>query len=460
MLLSDGFFPVQEYIYSAANPNISVQVPAKLTTLSSVPVPFPPPLSLVDKALPDTPGSIVPTPTELYQASSPLKSERPTVVRRERGKKGPKRRSPLSPLKVTDGKANSSAVGTRLPPSGLGEELSPSRLSAIPEGSTVSTENTPPASASGVSTPVTTKIHLRGGSVITLSPPELTAWKRTYYLPGPIKLPKPTILPRKGSTASMEAFQEVVDLVYQEALNMPRRRSDDQVVDDICGFFDEFEFQEMGFGEGVLGVLGEVEEVGMGDIVEEEVEEGDVEMERFATPPLRKESEGVVVMDPTPVEKVIAKEVVEHTILLPPVETEETLRARGIARLSQGAPPSPTTSSRRVSATSRKDSTVLPLLPVPETTMLDLPPLPSTPAMKSREDVKMKDRPTPSTSSGNVDQGFDWDDDVEELDALSAWVAPAALPRKYGMQRNLSTRESKNPVKRMRRLVATASAIL
>lgn len=440
MLLNDGFFPVQEYIYSHKNPNISV----------SVPVSFPPPLSLLDKELPDTPGSIVPTPTELYQVP-PVKVKRPVVQR----KKGvARRRSPLAQLSVTDPKSNSA----RVPPVGLTveTELSPSRLSAIPEGSSVVSENTPPGSASGMSTPLATKIHLRGGSVITLQPPELTAWKQTCYLQGPIKLPKPTILPRKGSTASMDAFQEVVDQVYQEALNIPRRRSDDQIVDDICEFFDDFCFDEVNFDGDVLVV-----EEGKVDEMEEIREEMSAEIERFATPPNE--------MEATPVEKVIARDVVEHTILLPPVETEETLRARGIARLSQGAPPSPTTSSSRASFASRKDSTVLPLFAVPEKGMLDVPPTPALPidmTSKSREDLRAKDRPTPlaikelPTPAAGADQGFDWDDDVEELDALSSWVAPAALPKKYGMQRNISTRESKNPMKRMRRLVATASAIL
>ncbi|MBE7158278.1 MAG: hypothetical protein INR62_07560, partial [Rhodospirillales bacterium] len=169
MLLKDGFFPVQEYIYSHKNPNISV----------SVPVSFPPPLSLLDTELPDTPGSIVPTPTELYQVP-PTKVKR-QVVQRKRG--APKRRSPLAQLSVTDPKSNSS----RAPPAGLTveTEFSPSRLSAIPEGSSVVSENTPPGSASGMSTPLATKIHLRGGSVITLQPPELTAWKQTFYLQGP-----------------------------------------------------------------------------------------------------------------------------------------------------------------------------------------------------------------------------------------------------------------------------------
>lgn len=432
MLLNDGFFPVQEYIYNHKNPNISVRVP------------FPPPLNLLHKDLPDTPSSIVPTPTELYQFS-PDRPTRPPIRQRKSGSK-PKRRSPLAPISVTDAKNNS----THLPPGGFDQEVSPSRLSAIPEGSSVS-ENTPPGSVSGVSTPLATKIHLRGGSVITLSPPELTAWKQTYYLQGPIKLPKPTILPRKGSTASMEAFQDVVDQVYQEALCIPRRRSDDKVVDDICEFFDDFCFEELGFGDGVLGVL----DVKMGDIAEE-MEEMGAETERFATPPNE--------MVATPVEKVIAKDIVEHTITLPPIETEALLRARGIARLSAGAPPSPTSSSRRASTSSRKDSAALStsdrkdpaaLGPFPgsQSNMLEVPGGTALPILsKSREDVRMQDRSTPRSP---VDQGMDWDDGVEELDRDSVWVAPAAVPKKQK-----GAKETKNPMKRMRRFVATASAIL
>ena len=234
----------------------------------------------------------------------------------------------------------------------------------------------------------------------------------------------------------MDAFQEVVDQVYQEALFIPRRRSDDQIVDDICEFFDEFSFDEVAFDGDVLGVEDEMSDA-MEDIIEE-----DGEMERFATPPPE--------MEATPVEKVIAKEVVEHTmqkpspLVLPPIETEETLRARGIARLT--GPPSPTsTSSRRASMANRKDSSVLPpLLPVPEATMLNMAPVASRKSSSiASRDVEMTDVQTPV----KADQGFDWDS-VEELDASSAWVAPAAL------------KESKNPVKRMRRFVASASAIL
>ena len=58
------------------------------------------------------------------------------------------------------------------------------------------------------------------------------------------------------------------------------------------------------------------------------------------------------------------------------------------------------------------------------------------------------------------DQGFDWDDDVEEADGDAPWIAPAAAPKNQGMARGLSTRQTRNPFTKMRRVVATASAIL
>ena len=57
-------------------------------------------------------------------------------------------------------------------------------------------------------------------------------------------------------------------------------------------------------------------------------------------------------------------------------------------------------------------------------------------------------------------QGLGQDGDVEELNGTPAWVVPAVFPRKTGLSREASPRESNNPMTRMRRVVATASAIL
>ena len=251
-------------------------------------------------------------------------------------------------------------------------------------------ENSPPRS--GTATPVAMQIQTRGGSVVTVTPPELTAWQRSIYIHGPIRLPKPVILPRKNSVASMEPFQEAIDRVYQDALFVPRRRSDDTVVDDVCEFFDDFRFDDIGSEGGLLAVE-RSGSFGPDDVMD--VDELDGSIERFTTPPGFQ-----FAGDVSPVERLVAKDVVEAsmsrplvspTVLepnvpLPPVETEETLRARGIARLSQLSTGRSSTSSR--SSSYRKDkpnlsrrtsgstspivsggkaANMLPLLPAPET---------------------------------------------------------------------------------------------
>ena len=286
-----------------------------------------------------------------------------------------------------------------------------------------------------------THIQLKGGPVLTAAAPEITAWKKSIYLHGPIKLPKSTTVPRKNLVASLEPFQHVIDQVYQEALNIPRRRSDDAVVDDVCEWIDEFGFEPVSFEGDVFGVE---------DICIEEMEaideETGLEIERFSTPPAEPLA--------SPVEKVTAKEVIVAMTNpepipkppIPPEENEETLRTKGIARLSHSAPlPSPTGpyGKKDSSTLSTHESMVLPLLPLLEEGVLE----PSS--RQESNNVEMGGQP--------IDQGFDWDDDIEEMDASSAWVAPAAFPRRHGLGRE---KDSRNPMKRMRRLVATASAIL
>ena len=413
MLLETGFFPAESLFYNKSNPDVNIRVK------------LPPPISLLNKELPDTPTSIMATPTEMYQ-NVPPRPTRPVVRNPKVGKK----RTPLAPLKTTNAKANSSSLAEGP------EDVSPSRLSAIPEHGTVS-ENSPPSS--GITTLSATQIHLRGGSVVTVSPPELTAWQKSIYVQGPIKLPKPVIVPRKNSVASLEPFQEAIEQVYQEALNIPRRRSDDAVVDDVCDFFDDFGFDEVNFEGDLL----RVDDIHVDEIYEDPFEE----MERFAMPPADEQL-------PSPVEKVVAKEIVETTMSkpspvpkppIPPIENEETLRARGIARLAHGAAHrhvGGTTASngRKDSLTlSRAEPGVLPLLPLQEESMLDAV---LEPSRADNSDVKMEDMPG--------GQGFDWDDDdVEELDGNSFWLAPGMFPRRR-----------KNPMKKVRRFVANASAVL
>ena len=389
-LLETSFFPDQAAVRDSniAPVNTAVQ--------------FPPPISCPNNDLPDTPTSIVPTPTEMYHGTPPRPS-RP-IVRKERLKA--KKRSPLAQVSTTSAKANSTS------PLARNEEISPTRLSAIPELSTTS-ENTP--LPSGATSPVATEIHLRGGSVLTLSPPELTAWKQSLYVQGPIKLPKPVVVPRKDSVASLEPFQDAIDQVYQEALNISRRRSDDAVVDEVCDFFDDFGFDEVRFER--YSLLQQA--AGLDDEGRDPDQDMASDIERFSTPPAEPTS---------PVEKVVAKEILEtmsHPALsaqphIPPVENEETLRAKGIARLSHGVHQPPAVhSGRKDSLTiSRVEPTVLPLLPLPEEGIL---------GAVVEGDTLMAD-PV-------VDRGFDVEEDVQELDKSSTWVAPAAIPRRHGMTR-------------------------
>lgn len=416
MLLETGFFPIKELTLHNKNvPNVNIHVR------------LPPPLSLVDKDLPGTPNSILPTPTELYH-SSPRAALPPLPTTR----KAPKpRRRPLGQIPSTSAKANS---GDRF------NELSPGRLSSIPELTSVSENSLP---SSGVTTPVATQIHLRGGSVVTVTPPELTAWQRHYYIQGPIKLPKPAIMPRKNSVASLEPFQEVIDQVYQSALIVPRRRSDDAIVEDVCEWFDDFGFDDVKYQGDTLMIE---------DFTVDEVEEMDeidsLDAERFSTPP----PEPIV----SPVEKVVAKGVVEMSHPnpmpkppIPPVETEETLRARGIARLSHLSGEGAARKASMASARSRSGSLGA-FTPLPEDSMMAVA-AGSLPTEESEEDVHVPNL--------MVDQGgFDWDDDVEEMDEQSAWVAPAVSRKKKDLHK--PSRDTRNPVLKMRRFMATASAIL
>ncbi|KAK0342575.1 hypothetical protein LTR59_007370 [Friedmanniomyces endolithicus] len=407
MLLDAGFFPGEDVtVYSKKNPNISIHVRLPL------------PLSLVDKDLPDTPTSITSTPTELYH-STPRRAL-PSLPKTRRPRR--QKRSPLAQIAATDTTSNSGSRSTG---------GSPDRLSSIPELANVS-ESSPPPSSSGTTTPVATMIHLRGGSIVTVTPPELTAWQKQAYIQGPIKLPTPAILPRKNSVASLEPFQEAIDRVYQHALVVPRRRSDDAVVEDICEWVDEFGFEDVSYQGDTLMIdestVDEVQELG---------EEGGHDIERFSTPPLEPVA--------SPLEKAVAKEVVAMSkldpaprLIMPPVENEETLRARGIARLTQHS---------TASSSVRKESLTL-ARQEPEHSMLATSTAAST--------LPEAERKGSSTRNPLVDQGgFDWDDDVEEMDGQPAWDAR----KKHGLHRGVA-RETRNPVVKMRRFMATASAVL
>ncbi|KAI7575081.1 hypothetical protein D0869_03935 [Hortaea werneckii] len=415
MLLDAGFFPEKRLTTD------------KLDTSKILHVDLPPRLAPIDKELPDTPDSILPTPTELYQTTA----RRPLPVTQRN--KVAKRRSPLAHLSKTSARANS-----------VDNNISPSRLSAIPElaGTRDSSDSTP--LSSGTTTPVATKIHLRNGSIVTVQPPESTAWERHSYIQGPIKLPKPIILPRNNSIASLDAFQEAIEQVYQEALTIPRRRSDDAVEEGICEWFDDFGFESVEFAGDILVVedlaLDDIHELG-----ETHHDADNTSADHFVMAP---QEQGA-----SPIEKVVAKEVLElakpaaipEAPIIPPVETEGTLRAKGIARLSQQA--------RKESMTLAKSETVYGITaPAPEQSML------SKAAMSAVDDVPEEDEG--DGVGWMVDQSGWSDSDPDELDEQPAWIAPAIQNNQGMLNRGLSKKETRNPVRKMRRLMATASAIL
>ena len=389
MLIKAGFSPVKDH-----HGNIVIRT-----------TDLPPPHDFDSKELPATPGSMTSTPTELYHTRA--SQSKPVIRNRELGAAV---RSPLSQITQTSAGANSSssmrAIVNHIPSAGL---------------SALDTENSPPVS--GVTTPTATQIYLPGGSVLTVTPPEMTPWIGRIYLQGPIKLPKPTIVPRKNSVASLEPFQEAVDALYQDSLSVTRRRSDDAVVDDICEWFDDFGFAEANFA----GDQRVFEDILVDDIRESDEDEF-AEVERYSTPP----PEPVA----SPAEVVAAKEMVDAMarLVIPPVDTEETLRARGIARLSQFS----TGSRRSVDLSSnRKESTTLPkdsisqFTPVPETNTLQSP-VEGLPAIGDA-DLHMTD--------SAPDQVPEWDDSVQEMASEPAWVAPALAHNKLsrGLRRFVSS---------------------
>lgn len=426
MLLDSGFFPVEELIYSGES------TPSKLRTSQMYRINLPPRLSFFGGDLPNSPFSLQPTPTEMYRYS--LSSPRRSKTARNR-RSSMTERSPLSPM----------STNVRSPGAGYFDQhtsqTSPNgQLTAIPENGADADENV--ISPSTVIAPVATEIHLRGGSVITVTPPELTAWKPAIYIPGPIMLLKPAIVPRKNSVASLEPFQDMVDQLYQHALPVPRRRSDDAVVDDIVDFFDDFGFDLVRFDGDVLKPFAI-------DMTEET--DVDFEPERFTTPPSEPAGPSLKPW-------------------IPPVENEETLRAKGIARLSRMSAES---SGSKNDAPSRKESVTigrpedpaqLPLLPAPEVGILGPIYSPtlvaSTRSSSARDTASIFSAKTGTASTG--DQGFDWDDDLEEISASSSWTAPALAPKRPGFSKGLiePAKKSRNPISRIRKLAATASTVL
>jgi hypothetical protein len=280
MLLDSGFFPVQEFIYekNGTPPSSAARSPSKRNQLA---------LNILVKNLPkDRPSSILNTPTNFYQQGHT--SLRRSVRSSNRRSLGPRRRiltaasvsssqgspvmvthktvtaplhsptSPTTPLTPTKALAALTA-GMLLPPSpDLEDSLksgqpSPGILEVIPEdnGTTTIHSTTSPISHNSVrfipeapALPDATgsEIHLNSGTVLMVKTPESTAWRRSVYIQGPIKLPTPAVVPRKGSIATLDPFQDVLSNTP-----IPRRKSEDTCLDDICDWYDTWNHVSVSF---------------------------------------------------------------------------------------------------------------------------------------------------------------------------------------------------------------------
>ncbi|KAH0371939.1 hypothetical protein KCU65_g1605, partial [Aureobasidium melanogenum] len=362
MLLESGFFPVQEFIYekNETPPSTTTRSPSKRNQLA---------LNILVKDLPaDRPSSILNTPTNFYQQGHSSLRRRSTRNNHRRSL-GTRRRiltaasvsssqisptmvtsrtviapplsptSPASPLTPTKALAVLTGSSESSPKSG---QPSPGILEVIPEDGAVAAaiENTS-SPASNISTRTIpeapalpdaagSEIHLSSGTVLMVKTPESTAWRRSIYIQGPIKLPTPAVVPRKGSIATLDPFQDVLINV-----SIPRRKSEDTAIDDICEWYDTWNYDLVSFALDEFTI-------------------DDTELANtWAMTPLNEESEsrvdrGVRFPSPAPLDKQVAAAMLDPG----------TLR-----RDSQAIKPRPRMS--------------LPLTPLPE--------LPKTPSVPSSE---------------------------------------------------------------------------
>lgn len=253
------------------------------------------PVGLMDfkeKALPTTPMSMQPTPRELYYPAdssastspspspSPARTPPPTTSLPLRFPMPPThipKRRPLQPLSETHNLINSNTNGDAISAypltpiatdlgslsiiAGLGED-SPnarrsSRSGSRPPRAGQTSRSPAYTNTSRSSSVSTTSIRLRSGSVVTVIPPEQTAWQRTAYVAGPIRLnnfsnlannsnatlPGLPSQPRKASSvASLDAFQGAVESLPDNPATQERRASDESVLEELVEYFEDFGF--------------------------------------------------------------------------------------------------------------------------------------------------------------------------------------------------------------------------
>lgn len=448
MLLESGFFPVQEFIYEKSEiSSTTTRSPSKRNQHA---------LNILVKDLPtDRPSSIINTPTNFYQQGH-LSLRRRSTRNIHRRSLGTRRRvltaasvsssqisptmitcktvaappltptSPTTPMTPTKALAVLTGSSENSPKSG---QPSPGILEVIPEDGSVAAaiENTSsPISHNPVRTipeapalPDATgsEIHLSSGTVLMVKTPESTAWRRSVYIQGHIKLPTPAVVPRKGSIATLDPFQDVLGNVA-----VPRRKSEDAATDDICEWYDTWHHDPVSFA-----------------LDEFTLEDTDL-ANTWAMAPLNEEPESPVdrsVRFPSPAPP-LAKQVA--AAMLDP----GTLRPE-----SQAIKPRPRMS--------------VPLTPLPE--------LPKTPSVPSSEKGHSRN------SSGQTSYKSSNSDPIKRTDSRgsglsgvssveeSSWFdaeskAEADKGKRRGSVQDTEQLKAKPKMSRMRRFVQTASAIL
>lgn len=451
MLVDAGFFPVQELIYAPGD-DLQERTHIRLD------------LSDLTKALPPTPSSITGTPTEYYGLS--VSSPRQLIRNRRLGST---RRAPLFQVSEGDGAVNASSTLSAM-------DSAIARLSAIPEDG-AQQENEPLAEPVATEVPVATEIHLATGTVVTVRPPELTAWQRSIYLEGPIKLPKPALLPRKGSIASLEPFQEAVDRVYQDALIMPRRKGDNAVVDDICEWFDEFGLGCGSFDHDRFDTF-EDEDAGAALMARLEIL-SEEESKRLSLPPAEQGAEARDEVAAQTVDRVTptiggVMDITAHATT-PPAEgmIPILIQKPSPPAVEEGASaslttvPEPASPALHAREPESKDITrpVSQAVQTPFRSSVDVLPLLSPPADK--DDSRERSPSLVESISSSLGRGskssFEWD--VEETSARPSWLLTGVntskrRPTVAPVQQKKRTSRAPNPVTRMRRLVQTASALV
>ncbi|KAF2099328.1 hypothetical protein NA57DRAFT_55299 [Rhizodiscina lignyota] len=197
-------------------------------------------MAFTNKPLPATPESVAPTPVEMYNPTSQEKISQHRHTRSASSGKvlpapSPKQQSPLSPTSQAKLNRQSQRQHSR-------------GSSSLDSGSSPGADGLAHA------------LRLRSGSVITLVPPEQTAWRRSSYVPGPIKLQQKRVHALQDADeafgvgdftnygnfgANLDIFKDV--LGETDGASVSTRKSDDAVLDDVVVFMESFGFDPVSF---------------------------------------------------------------------------------------------------------------------------------------------------------------------------------------------------------------------